>query len=340
MFKPKKNDTDKISGLKFIDLFAGVGGFHLALKSFNAECVFTSEWDKHAQEVYKTNFNIQPHGDITQIKEEDIPKHDIICGGFPCQAFSISGKQKGFEDSRGTLFFDVARIAAHHQPKILFLENVFNFEKHDNGRTLQTVLKVLDNIGYNTFYKVLNASKYGIPQIRKRIYIVSFRKDLNVTEFNFPQPIEHNLKLKDFLEKDINPSEWNISKEKLKDLKIKEKITLKSNKLFDIEDDGGSIRLGTIKKGGQGDRIYSPDGHAITLSAYGGGTGSKTGLYMIDGAIRKLTPRECANITGFPSDYKLSKNKNHSYKQFGNCVVVDVLQHILIQINKKLKEVS
>lgn len=340
MIKVSKKDYKNIEGLKFIDLFAGVGGFHLALKSFNAECVFTSEWDKNAQEVYKTNFGIQPFGDITQIKEEEIPKHDIICGGFPCQAFSISGKQKGFEDSRGTLFFDVARIAAHHKPKVLFLENVFNFEKHDNGNTLKTVLNVLDNIGYNTYYKVLNAAHYGIPQIRKRIYIVSFRKDLGINSFEFPKPIEHNLKLRDFLEKDINPNDWNIPKEKLKDIKLKERVVVKSNKLFDIDDDGGSIRLGTIKKGGQGDRIYSPDGYAITLSAYGGGTGSKTGLYMIDGNIRKLTPRECANITGFPLDYKLSHNKNHSYKQFGNCVVVDVLQHILKEINKKLDGVK
>jgi DNA (cytosine-5)-methyltransferase 1 len=340
MFKPQKSDTKKINGLKFIDLFAGIGGFHLALKSFNAECVFTSEWDKNAQDVYKENFNIKPHGDITQIKEGDIPKHDIICGGFPCQAFSISGKQKGFEDSRGTLFFDVARIAAHHQPKILFLENVFNFEKHDNGKTLKTVLNVLDNIGYNTFYKVLNASKYGIPQIRKRIYFVAFRKDLKITQFNFPEPIKHDLKLRDFLEKDLDPSEWVISKDKLKDLRIKEKVVVKSNNVFLSDDEHGSIRLGTIKKGGQGDRIYSPDGFAITLSAYGGGTGSKTGLYMIDGNVRKLTPRECANITGFPNNFKLSKNKNHSYKQFGNCVVVDVLQYILIEINKKLNEVE
>ncbi len=132
-----------LSNLTFIDLFAGIGGFRLALDSFGAKCVFTSEWDKDAQKVYKENFKDEVAGDITKIKEEDIPKHDILCAGFPCQAFSISGKQQGFDDARGTLFFDVARIVKHHQPKILLLENVKNFETHNNGETLQTVKQIL-----------------------------------------------------------------------------------------------------------------------------------------------------------------------------------------------------
>jgi DNA (cytosine-5)-methyltransferase 1 len=335
MFKPDYKDYCNLEGLKFIDLFAGIGGFHLALSSFKSNCVFVSEWDKSAQNVYKKNFNIEVEGDITKINETDIPNHDIICGGFPCQAFSISGKQKGFNDTRGTLFFDIARIANHHKPKVLLLENVFNFEKHDNGRTLKKVIDTLDEIGYNVNYKVLNASHFGIPQIRKRIYFVCFRKDLNIENFRFPEPNYKNVKLVDFLEKIDDFSQYEIPESKLRNLTIKEFPNLSTKNLFD-NNDGKSVRLGSANGGGQGNRIYSPLGNAITLSAYGGGTGSKTGLYLIDGKIRKLTPRECANITGFPADFVLSDKKNESYKQFGNSVVVDVLQHILIEINRSL----
>jgi DNA (cytosine-5)-methyltransferase 1 len=340
MFEPNVEDYSQIKNLKFIDLFAGIGGFHLALTSFKAKCVFVSEWDKHAQMVYKNNFGIEPFGDITQINENEIPNHDIICGGFPCQAFSISGKQKGFEDSRGTLFFDIARIASYHKPKILLLENVFNFEKHDNGKTLKTVLNVLDNIGYNTFHKVLDASKYGVPQIRKRIYFVCFRKDLKINKFEFPIPLQNTKPLKYFLENKEETERFLIKKERLKNLRIKKDSNVKPIYLFSVETELSSVRIGTINSGGQGDRIYSPDGCAITLSAYGGGTGAKTGLYYVEGNIRKLSPRECANITGFPSHFKLHENINQCYKQFGNSVVVDVLQYILKEINKKLQEVK
>jgi DNA (cytosine-5)-methyltransferase 1 len=330
----KINDKQKtnIKNLKFIDLFAGIGGFHLALNSFDSKCVYSSEWDKHSQRVYEKNFKIKPDGDITLVNEKKIPVHDILCGGFPCQAFSISGKQKGFEDSRGTLFFDIARIAKHHQPKLLFLENVYNLERHDNGKTLKTILSVLDDIGYTTFTRVLNASHYGVPQIRKRIFFVCFRKDLKVTTFKFPKPINTKNKLINFMENNVDPSMY-LDENKLINLKlnkIKEDVELD----LDVEEYIHSIRLGSIKKGGQGDRIYSIEGAAITLSAYGGGTGSKTGLYKTKEGVRKLTPRECANISGFPKNFILHENKNQSYKQFGNSVVVDVLQHILIEVNK------
>jgi len=139
----------KLKDYKFIDLFAGIGGFHYALKSFGAECVFASEIDKKASETYYINHDLMPKGDITKINEKDIPKHDILCGGFPCQAFSISGKQKGFEDTRGTLFFDIARIVNYHKPKILFLENVKNFARHDNGKTLEIVLNTLNEMNFS-----------------------------------------------------------------------------------------------------------------------------------------------------------------------------------------------
>lgn len=331
MIKIKKEDKSNLKGLKYIDLFAGIGGFHLALNSFEMECVYASEWDKHAKNVYENNFGIIPDGDITQRSEKEIPKHDILCGGFPCQAFSISGKQRGFEDSRGTLFFDIVRIAKHHKPKVLFLENVYNLEKHDRGRTLKTILKTLEQIGYDTYTKVLNASHFGVPQIRKRIFFVCFKKELNIQDFKFPKPTITDTKLIDYLEKNVDESMY-LNEDKLKDIKLKPQVS-NIELPFSVNKYNSSVRLGTIKKGGQGDRIYSTEGSSITLSAHGGGTGSKTGLYMIDGKIRKLTPRECANISGFPKEFKLHSNKNCSYKQFGNSVVVDVLQNILININ-------
>lgn len=158
------------------------------MSQVGGHCVFASEWDKYASAVYTRNFGIIPRGDITKIGAEEIPSHDMLCGGFPCQAFSISGSQKGFEDSRGTLFFDIVRIIDYHQPRVLLLENVKNLLKHDNGRTFKVIRKSLDALGYNVFYKVLNATSFGLPQNRERLYIVGFRKDLDVTHFTFDLP--------------------------------------------------------------------------------------------------------------------------------------------------------
>ena len=306
----------------FIDLFAGIGGFRIAMESFGIKCVFTSEWDKHAKKTYQENFGEVSAGDITKIKEEEIPSHDVLCAGFPCQAFSISGNQRGFNDTRGTLFFDIARIAKYHKPKILFLENVKNFAKHNDGKTLNTVLRVLDELGYNVFYKVLNASNYGAPTARQRIYFVCFKKDLGVPNFSFPNPLKEQIYVKDILEKNAREN-FEI---KRKDIKItKEGNQAAANK---------PIQIGTINNGGQGERIYSINGHAITLSAYGGGAASKTGAYMINGRIRKLTPRECARIMGFPEDFKIPVSTSQAYKQFGNSVAVSVVKKIVEQIIK------
>ena len=176
--------TTQENEFKFIDLFAGIGGFRIALEELRGKCIFSSEWDKKAQETYRVNFKELPVGDITKILENKIPKHDVLCAGFPCQAFSVSGKQRGFEDTRGTLFFDIARIANYHKPSVLFLENVKNFVNLDGGKTIKIVYDTLTKIGYDVYHEVLNASEYGIPQSRKRVYIVAFRKDLNIKKFN------------------------------------------------------------------------------------------------------------------------------------------------------------
>ncbi|MBW6451655.1 MAG: DNA cytosine methyltransferase [DPANN group archaeon] len=312
--------------LNFIDLFAGIGGFRIALEKHGANCVFSSEWDKYAQITYKENFGDIPQGDITKIKETDIPKHDILCGGFPCQAFSISGKQRGFKDTRGTLFFDIARIVEHHQPKVLFLENVKNLTKHYHGNTLKIILRTLEELGYNVFYEVLKASYYDVPQARERIYIVCFRKDLEITNFNFPKPTNKQIYVKDILENDENTKDCIVNRTDVKFWKRDETPSL------------NPIQIGQINNGGQGERIYSINGHAITLSAYGGGVAGKTGAYLVNEKIRRLTPRECARVQGFPEWFKIPVSKSQAYKQFGNSVSVPVIDAIFEQITNILNK--
>ncbi|WP_064579988.1 DNA cytosine methyltransferase [Streptobacillus moniliformis] len=314
-----------LAGLKFIDLFAGLGGFRLSLESFGAECVYSNEWDKNAQKVYQMNFGDMPEGDITLIDENNIPDHDILCAGFPCQAFSISGKQKGFEDNRGTLFFDVARIIKAKNPKVVFMENVKNFASHDNGNTLKIVQNTMIDLGYDFYYDILNSLDFGIPQKRERIYMVCFRKDLNIKNFIFPKSFKLSTFVEDLLLPDEEVSNLIINRDDLvlKDKEIKEN----SNK---------AIRIGTVGKGGQGERIYSPKGIAITLSAHGGGIFSKTGGYLINGKTRKLHPRECARIMGYPDTYLIHPSSSQAYKQFGNSVVIDVLQYITKNMGEAL----
>jgi len=319
-----------LENYRFIDLFAGLGGFRLALESLGAKCVYSNEWDKDAQNVYASNFGDIPEGDITKVDEKTIPDHDILCAGFPCQAFSISGKQRGFEDSRGTLFFDVARIVKEKRPQVVFMENVKNFAAHDNGKTISVVKSTMNELGYSFEYAVLNATDYGIPQKRERVYMVCFRNDIDRGYFEFPHPFKLTKHVEDFLLDD---------EENVKHLYIERPDTyfngIKDNKYSDK-----SIRLGIVNKGGQGERIYSIKGIAITFSAYGGGIFSKTGGYLINGRTRKLHPRECARLMGYPDSYKMSTKVNQAYKQFGNSVVVDVLQYIAIQFGKSLNHIE
>lgn len=304
----------------FIDLFSGLGGFRLGLEKLGATCVFSSEIDDNVKKVYQKNFGELPNGDITKIKAEEIPDHDILCAGFPCQPFSISGKQEGFEDTRGTLFFDVARIVEEKKPKIVFLENVKNFSTHDKGKTLKTVKKTLENLGYDFYVKVLNAADYGVPQSRERTYMIAVRKDLKNT-FQFPKPKPLTKFLKDFLEDE--PVDQSLFSEK--EVSWNNNTDHTSNK---------PVRLGQVGQGRQGERVYGIKGTAITLSAHGGGTFSRTGGYLINGKVRKLSPRECANIMGFPKTYLIDESSNQAYKQFGNSVVVDVITAIAEEIEK------
>lgn len=314
---------NKLNNKTFIDLFCGLGGFRLALESYGAKCVFSSDIDKKVSETYQNNFGDYPLSDITKIDEKEIPHHDILCAGFPCQAFSISGKQKGFEDTRGTLFRDVVRIAKYHKPELLLLENVKNLEKHDNGQTFNVIKENIENIGYNMYHKVLNASEYGVPQSRERIYMVCIRKDLDNENYKFPLPIKEMKCVNDVLISNGEEKKFIITKP----YKLKEDIEEKQINMFKIYNK--PMRIGTVNKGGQGDRIYDPMGQAITLSAEGGGTGAKTGLYYINNEVRKLHPRECARLMGYPEEYIINESTNQAHKQFGNSVVVDVLQYVI-----------
>ena len=317
--------------MTFIDLFAGLGGFRLALESLGARCVYSSEWDKQAQNVYQENFGERPNGDITQVDEKSIPDHDICCAGFPCQAFSISGKMRGFEDSRGTLFFDVARIVKEKKSKVVFMENVRNFARHDGGRTIKVVQNTMEGLGYSFNWKVLSALDYGVPQRRERVYMVCFRKDLfDGTDFEFPKPFPLTRHVEDFLLED-SPETAALYDERYPmtfNPKKKDKYSAKA------------IKLAIVNKGGQGERVYSTKGIAVTLSAYGGGVFAKTGGYLVNGRPRRLHPRECARLMGYPDSYKMSKRPNQAYKQFGNSVVVDVLQYIGLQIAAALGPAS
>ena len=311
-----------LDGYKYIDLFCGIGGFHLALDSFGAQCVFASDIDINARRVYNQNFHMAPQGDITKIKNNEIPHHDILCAGFPCQPFSISGNQNGFNDPRGKLFFHIIRIARYHQPKIIFLENVKNLETHDGGKTLEIINSSLNSIGYNVFEKVLSASDFGIPQSRRRLYIIAIKKSLKIIKFDFPAGERTNRQLKNFLFDESNLYNVTIHRP----FSIDEKPLIRN----------GLIHIGRIGKGRQGERIYSIDGYSTTLSSQSGGLGGKTGIYLIDGQIRKLYPRECARLMGFPDDFKYASELNLAYKQFGNSVVVNVLQNILFELGKIL----
>lgn len=312
----------------FIDLFAGIGGFHYALEEYGHNAVFASEWDNNAALVYETNHGLKPQGDITAIDAKDIPAHDIIAAGFPCQAFSISGSRNGFADPRGTLFFEIARIAEHHRPKVLFLENVRNFAAHDSGKTLKTVTNVLDNLGYSVSTQLYNASDFGLPQNRQRFFIVAVDKSFSDVPFEFPAPPHTPVKLEDILLDDDTLTDPLVIKRADAVIDTSRIPSTQVNK---------PVRVGSVGKGGQGERIYSPLGHAITLSAYGGGVGAKTGLYLIDGKVRKLHPRECARVQGFPESFILPEKNTVAWKQFGNSVPINVLKEIARAITEQYK---
>ncbi len=308
----------------FIDLFAGIGGFRIAFEALGARCVFSSEWDKYAQITYRDNFGELPTGDITQIKSIEIPKHDILCAGFPCQAFSIAGRKAGFDDTRGTLFFEVARIIKDKQPKAIFLENVKGLKIHDKGRTLQVILNVLRN-DLNYYIpdpQIINAKDFGVPQNRERIYIVGFRKDIAETGFEYPKAQQSNICIRDIMEKEPVSAKYYLSTQYLKTLiEHKKRHSDKGNgfgyEIIPLESTANAIVVGGMGK----ERNLIIDDRLKDFKPV-----TKIKGEVNRQGIRKMTPREWARLQGFPDSYKITVADVHAYKQFGNSVAVPAVK--------------
>ncbi|WP_272539521.1 DNA cytosine methyltransferase [Providencia sp. PROV197] len=320
------------SKFTFIDLFAGIGGFRLALQNLGGECVFSSEWDEYSKKTYKANFGELPFGDITLPETKNaIPQvFDFLCAGFPCQAFSIAGKRGGFEDTRGTLFFDVAEIIKKHNPKVFLLENVKGLTNHDKGRTLATILNVLRE-DLNYFIpepQIINAKDFGVPQNRERIFIVGFRKDLNIDTFKYPKPTNITTCVNDILEKEEVSVKYYLSTQYLSTLeKHKKRHEDKGNGFgYQILDSKGIANA--VVCGGMGRERNLVIDHKLS---------NFTPVTKIKGevnrkGIRKMTPREWARLQGFPDEYEIVVSDAQAYKQFGNSVAVPVVQAIAKEI--------
>lgn len=293
--------------LKFIDLFAGIGGIRKGFEDSNTECVFSSEWDKYASKTYEANYGEIPFGDITKINEKDIPDHDILLAGFPCQPFSHIGKREGFtHETQGTLFFDVLRILKEKKPKAFLLENVKGLVTHDKGNTLRVILKSLEEeLGYSVFYDILDAQNFGLPQRRERIIIVGFRPDQKIDTFLFPQGDSKNkVGVGSILEN--SPKGYSISEH------------LQKSYLFK-KDDG---RPQIIDK--------NSDIQVNTLVASYHKIQRLTGTFVKDGdtGLRLYSELECKRLMGFPDDFKVPVSRTQMYRQFGNSVAVPMIKAV------------
>ena len=320
----------------FIDLFAGIGGFRIAMQNLGGKCVFSSEWDSQAQKTYLLNYGEVPFGDITkETTKSFIPDNfDILCAGFPCQAFSLAGKRLGFEETRGTLFFDVAEIIRRKRPKAFFLENVKGLLIHDKGKTIQTILKVLreDLDYYVPDPQIVNAMNFGVPQHRERVYIVGFRKDQNVNEFTYPSPTDKTKTFADIKEEHTVSAKYYLSTQYVKTLVAhKERHAAKGNGFgYEIIPDNGVANA--IVVGGMGrERNLVID---TRLEDFTPVTNIK-GEINRDG-LRRMTPREWARLQGFPDNFIIEVADASAYKQFGNSVAVPAIQATAEEVIKRL----
>ena len=307
-------DVSKKSTFKFIDLFAGIGGIRIPFQELGGKCVFTSEWDRFAQKTYRVNFGEEPQGDITQIDAKNIPDFDILLAGFPCQPFSQAGLKKGFSDTRGTLFFEIERILKEKRPRAFLLENVKQLKGHNKGRTLKVILEHLDALDYYVNYAILRAGDFGVPQNRERIYIVGFNKKIydlpSDYSFDFPKPTHEKTRLGDILEENVD-----------------EKFTI-SDALW--EGHQRRKKEHQEKGNGFGYSLFSAESeYTNTISARYYKDGSEI---LIDQGERKnprkLTPRECARLQGFPEKFIITVSDTQAYKQFGNSVAVPVIRAV------------
>jgi DNA (cytosine-5)-methyltransferase 1 len=323
-YVPGVSPLSPLTSFTFIDLFSGIGGFRIAFQNLGGKCIFSSEIDRYSRQTYQANFGDIPEGDITLIPANQIPDHDILTGGFPCQAFSIAGRKEGFEDSRGTLFFEIARIIKEKKPKAFFLENVKGLISHDRGKTINTILNVLRN-DLNYFVpnpQIINAKDFGVPQNRERVFIIGFRDDLAIDSFEYPNPTVPTPKFVDVKEENPVSVKYYLSNRYL-DTLIAHKQRHKD------------------KGNGFGYSIIADD--SIANSIVIGGMGKERNLIIdkritdftpvtkIKGdvnreGIRRMTPREWARLQGFPESFKIEVSDAQAYKQFANSVAIPAIE--------------
>lgn len=318
----------------FIDLFAGIGGFRKGFEEAGFKCVFTSEINKPCQEVYEANFGEIPFGDITQIEPKDMPNFDILLGGFPCQPFSISGKKMGFEDTRGTLFFDICRIIDEKKPKVVVLENVKHLIHHDKGRTFKVILKSLMDLGYNVTHKILNAKDFGLPQNRERIFIVASKK--HYFDFSKLKKKKKTI-LRDFLDTEgdfefLDKSEYTlIDSPKYQDSGLLF-VGYRNKNIWKKGIRENTEHLSRVHR--QPNRIYSIDGTHPTIPSQE--TSGRFFIYIPElDAVRKLSLNECYKIMGFDENFKRHSTVGEQYKQIGNSVAIPVIRAVAESIKEQ-----
>lgn len=312
----KLRKTYRKAGPTFIDLFAGIGGIRLALERAGGKCLFSSEWDEAACDSYEAYFGHRPAGDITKIHANQIPDHDILAGGFPCQAFSIIGDMKGFGDTRGTLFFEIERILEVKKPKAVLLENVRNLVSHDGGRTFATIRQRLEELGYHVHWKILNALDFNLPQKRERVIIVGFQENV---PFEWPTPVPLKKKLKDVLERDRSVDAKHFASEAVRKSVCKrlEGKQLPPAPWICHENKAGNI---------------SPLPYSCALRA-----GASYNYLLVNG-VRRLTPRENLRLQGFPDDFPTAVADSAIRKQCGNSVPVPMLEAVARMMVKALEQ--
>lgn len=320
-----------MDGFRFIDLFAGIGGMRIAYENVGGTCVYSSEWNKFSQQTYEVNFGDKPDGDITKVDAASIPDHDILVAGFPCQPFSIAGVSKkqslgratGFEDkTQGTLFFDVCRILKEKRPKAFMLENVKNLCSHDRGRTFRVILESLDELGYEVFYEILDGQNY-VPQHRERIVIVGFDRERYGKDIDFAfdiTPVTPKPVLRDILEPKVDP-----------------KYTLTDNLWTYLQNYAAKHKAAG---NGFGYGLASRDGISRTISARYYKDGSEILIPQRGKNPRRLTPRECARLQGFPETFQIPVSDTQAYRQFGNSVVVPLMQNVAELVVEKIEKME
>ncbi|MEL5938182.1 DNA cytosine methyltransferase [Tetragenococcus halophilus] len=312
----ERESLEMTEKLKFIDLFAGIGGIRRGFEDDNTLCVFSSEWDKFAQQTYKANYDELPKGDITQIEASSIPSHDVLLAGFPCQPFSMIGKREGFtHKTQGTLFFDVLKILNFHMPKMFLLENVLGLLTIQGGETFKIIIKSLEEAGYKVFFDVLDAQNYMLPQVRKRVVIVGFREDLGIDEFNFPEGNKDSrFPIGKILE--ANVKGYSISKH-LQDSYLFKKNDNKPQ----VVDKNSTIQVKTL--------VASY--HKIQRL---------TGTFVRDGetGIRLFSELECKRLMGFPDNFAVPVSRTQMYRQFGNSVAVPMIKAVADEMKVKLSQ--